>query len=55
MLLLDSVTTAPPTGAGPLSVTVPVDDVLPTTDDGFSVSELKAGVVTVNVAVFVAP
>src|SRR5436309_88894 len=40
VLLLESVTWAPPAGAGPLSVTVPVEDCTPpTTLVGFSVSE----------------
>ena len=44
-LLLESVTTAPPDGAAPLSVTVPVEDcVPPTTLVGFSVSEESVGV-----------
>src|SRR2546430_4604422 len=43
-LLLESVTCAPPAGAGPLSVTVPVDDcVPPVTLVGFNVSEETAG------------
>jgi hypothetical protein len=54
VLLLESVTTAPPVGAGPLSVTVAVDDTLPTTDDGLRVSALATGVVTVNVPVVIA-
>jgi hypothetical protein len=38
VLLLESVTCAPPAGAGPLNVTVPVDEFPPTTLVGFSVS-----------------
>jgi hypothetical protein len=53
-LLLESVTIAPPAGAGPLRVTVPVEDcVPPITLVGFSVSEEtvgRGGGVTVRVA-----
>src|SRR5438128_1571649 len=43
-LLLDSATCAPPAGAGPLSVTVPVDDSAPpVTRAGFKVSEEADG------------
>src|ERR1051325_2197053 len=43
-LLLDSATCAPPAGAGPLSVTVPVDDCAPpVTLVGFKVSEETVG------------
>ena len=51
-LLLESATCAPPAGAGPLSVTVPVEDVPPTTLVGFRVSEAtvgSGGAVTVRV------
>ena len=56
VLLLDSVTTAPPLGAAPLRVTVPCEELPPVTLVGFSVSEdrVKAGE-TVSEAVCVAP
>ena len=55
-LLLESVTCAPPAGAGPLSVTVPVEDCTPpTTLVGFNVSEETVGGVTVSVADCVTP
>src|SRR6267143_1682241 len=38
-LLLESATVAPPAGAGPLSVTVPVEEFPPVTLLGFSVSD----------------
>ena len=41
--LLESATCAPPDGAGPLSATVPVED-LPMTLVGLSVSEVSVGV-----------
>jgi hypothetical protein len=55
VLLLDSVTTAPPGGAAPVKVIVPVDEVLPTTDVGFTVAVDNAAAVTVRVAVFALP
>ena len=55
-LLLERVTCAPPVGAGPLSVTVPVEDCTPpTTLVGFSVSEATVGGVTVSEADVLAP
>lgn len=38
VLLLESTTTTPPTGAGPLSATVPVEESRPFTRVGFNVS-----------------
>src|SRR5258705_413574 len=38
VLLLESATCAPPAGAGPLNVTVPVDEFPPTTLVGFNAS-----------------
>jgi len=61
VLLLESATIAPPDGAGPLSVTVPVEDCTPpTTLVGFSESEERVGAggaagVTVSEADLVAP
>jgi len=54
-LLELSVTVAPVAGAGPLRVRVPVEEVPPRTDVGFTVTELRAAAVTVNVAAFVTP
>jgi len=39
VLLLESATCAPPAGAGPLSVTVPIDEFPPTTLAGFRLTE----------------
>jgi hypothetical protein len=58
VLLLERETTAPPVGAGPLSVTVPVEGDPPVTLVGFSVSEARVGGacgITVSEAVLVAP
>ena len=55
-LLLDSVTCAPPAGAGPSSVTVPVELLPPITVVGLSPSEERpAAGFTVRVAVRVTP
>jgi len=53
--LLERVTTAPPVGAGPESITVPVDGESPLTVVGLTVRELIVGAVTVNVAVWAVP
>jgi hypothetical protein len=42
LLLLESATTAPPVGAVPLSVTVPVELVPPTTLVGFKLTDASA-------------
>jgi hypothetical protein len=60
VLPLESVTCAPPGGAGPLSVTVPVEEFPPITLVGFSVSDVRVGGgggagVTVSEADVVAP
>jgi len=55
VLLLVRVTTAPPDGAGPVKVTVPVEDVPPVTEAGLRPTEASAAAVTVKVAVFVTP
>jgi len=55
-LLLERATVRPPTGAEPLSVTVPVEAVPPTTLVGLRLNEAKvAGRVTVSTAVLLAP
>jgi hypothetical protein len=59
-LLLESATCAPPVGAGPLNVTVPVEEFPPATLVGFSESEERVGggggaAVTVSEAVLVTP
>jgi hypothetical protein len=58
VLLLERMTWAPPAGAGPLRVTVPVEELPPGTLEGLNVSEEKVGSdegVTVSEAVWVAP
>lgn len=54
VLLLDRVTTAPPVGAAPANVTVPVDDVPPSTELGFTAIVLS-DLTTVRLAVLTAP
>jgi hypothetical protein len=60
VLLLESATSAPPAGAGPLSVTVPVEELPPVTLVGLNVIEARVGGgggagVTVSEADLVAP
>jgi hypothetical protein len=55
MLLLDSDTTAPPLGAGPLSVTVPVEPSPATTEDGFTDRETSDGRMSTRIAFEVPP
>ena len=50
-LLLDRVTLAPPAGALPLMVTVPVEVFPRRMEVGFSVNDVNDGVVTLSVAV----
>jgi hypothetical protein len=50
VLLLDKVTATPPTGAAPLKVTVPVDELPPIRVVGLTVKEESEGGVTVNAA-----
>jgi hypothetical protein len=54
-LLLESVTCAPPAGAGPFSVTVPVEEPPPVTLAGLRLSEETLGGTTVSEAVWVPP
>ena len=50
VLLLERETRAPPVGAGPLSLTLPVEGDPLLTLVGFSVSEVRVGVTTVREA-----
>jgi hypothetical protein len=50
-LLLERETTAPPLGAGPFSVTVPVEGFPPVTAVGLMLSEERTAGITVSVAV----
>ena len=51
VLALERVTTTPADGAGPESITVPVDGVSPFTVVGLRVRELTTGAITASVAV----
>ena len=53
--LLERVTTVPAEGAGPVRVTVPVEEVPPVTELGLRAMELKVPAVTVKLAVLVTP
>jgi len=55
LMLDESVTTVPPVGAGPLMVTVPVDEVPPWTEVGFTLTLTNAGGVIASGAVSVVP
>ena len=55
VLLLERVTDAPPAGAGPLSVTVPVEELPPVTLAGLRLNEERVAGVTVSKAVWVPP
>jgi hypothetical protein len=54
-LPLDRDTTAPPPGAGPFSVTVPVEPLPPNTEDGFKDRETSAGRMSKRIAFEVPP
>ena len=53
--LLESLTTAPPPGAAPFSVTIPVEGLPPLTLAGLTLMALSTGAATVNLTVLVAP
>ena len=55
VLLLESTITAPPAGAGPLSVTVPVEELPPVRLDAPNVADARTGGMTVIEVVCVAP
>jgi hypothetical protein len=55
LLLLDNVTTVPAAGAGPVSVTVPVEVPPPRREAGLRVRDVAAGGVMVKDAVRVVP
>ena len=55
LLLLDRVITAPPAGAAPFKVTVPVDELPPVRELGFRLREEATGAVTVRFAFCVEP
>jgi hypothetical protein len=55
VLLLLSVTTAPPAAAVPFKVTVPVELFPPTTEVGLLISDDNVGAVTVSAVVLVTP
>ena len=55
VLPLDSATTAPPVGAAAANVTVPVDEVPPATEAGFTVTVLSDPVITDRLADCVTP
>jgi len=57
ILLLERAIGAPPAGAGPLSVTVPVEEFPPVTVVGFRATDVRVGSagVTVSDAVLVTP
>ena len=55
VLLLESAMTTPPAGAGPLNVTVLVEELPPAVLDGLTVTEVRTGGITVIEVVCVTP
>ena len=56
LVLLDvKVTAEPPVGAGPLRVTVPVEDIPPTTEVGDTAMDVRDAALTVKTALTDAP
>lgn len=55
VLLLTRVTATPPAGAGPLSVTVPIDGVPPVTEFGLIVCAARTGAMIVNLVETLVP
>ena len=55
VLLLERLTLRPPVGAALPRVTVPVDELPPATDVGFTATDETTGGFTVNAAVWVPP
>jgi hypothetical protein len=55
IVLLERLTVAPAAGAGPLSFTVPVEELPPSTEAGLRLTELSVAALTFKAATLVAP